>query len=67
MRMASVPQPTPVTRTGVPPSRPAISSEASTATAAPSDIWQMSRMVSGVATMGEERTSSTVSAAGLWA
>jgi len=73
MRMASVPRPIPETFTSGSSRRPVAfsslaspSSLARMATAAPSDITQISRRVSGQATIGAFRTSSTVSRSCFW-
>ncbi len=67
MRMASEPEPTPVTFTGRSHTFAAISSDPNRQTAAPSDIVQMSSMVSGVATIGDSRTCLMVRRLAFWA
>ena len=60
IRIASDPDPTPLILTGRSQTFPARSSDARMQTAAPSDIVQISSIVSGVATIGDSRTSLTV-------
>src|SRR3989454_8724944 len=67
MRIASEPEPTPVIVTGRLQTFAATSSEARMQTAAPSDIVQMSSIVSGVAAIGDSRTCLIVSRLAFWA